>query len=49
MIKAKYLTKVTDINKLYLDEIINEDILREIYEMDFNVQEIDGNKISIYY
>ena len=32
-----------------VDEIINEDILREIYEMDFNVQEIDGNKISIYY
>ena len=31
------------------DGIINEDILREIYEMDFNVQEIDGNKISIYY
>ena len=30
-------------------ELINEDILREIYEMDFNVQEIDGNKISIYY
>lgn len=24
MIKAKYLTKVTDINKLYLEEIINE-------------------------
>ena len=32
-----------------VDEIINEDTLREIYEMDFNVQEIDGNKISIYY
>ena len=31
-----------------VDEIINEDTLREIYEMDFNVQEIDGNKISIY-
>ena len=31
------------------EEIINEDTLREIYEMDFNVQEIDGNKISIYY
>ena len=30
-----------------VDEIINEDILREIYEMDFNVQEIDGNKIYI--
>ncbi len=24
MIKAKYLTKITDINKLYLDQIVNE-------------------------
>ena len=23
--------------------------LKSIYDMDFNVQEIDGNKISIYY
>ena len=30
-------------------EIINENTLKEIYEMDFNVQEIEGNKISIYY
>ena len=32
-----------------VDEIINKDTLENIYEMDFNVEEIDGNKISIYY
>ena len=32
-----------------VDEIINEKTLKEIYEMDFNVQEINGSKISIYY
>ena len=32
-----------------INEIINEETLNEIYEMEFNVQEIDGNKISIYY
>lgn len=32
-----------------VDEIIDEKILKEIYEMDFDVKEINGNKISIYY
>lgn len=31
------------------DEIINQNTLREIYQMDFDVQNINGRKISIYY
>lgn len=31
------------------DEIINKDNLEEIYQMDFDVQNINGKKISIYY
>ena len=32
-----------------VDEIINKETLENIYEMDFKVEEIDGNKISIYF
>ena len=32
-----------------VDEIINKDTLEDIYEMDFEVKDIDGKKISIYY
>jgi len=32
-----------------VDEIINKETLESIYEMDFKVEEIDGNKISIYF
>ena len=32
-----------------VDEIINKKTLENIYEMDFKVEEIDGNKISIYF
>lgn len=32
-----------------VDEIINEDTLQEIYEMNFDVKEINGNRISVYY
>lgn len=32
-----------------VDEIINENVLREIYDMDFDVQNVSGKKISIYY
>lgn len=32
-----------------VDEIINKETLEEIYDMNFNVKEISGNKISIYY
>lgn len=32
-----------------VDEIINKETLEEIYEMDFEVKNIDGKKISIYY
>lgn len=31
------------------DEIINKETLESIYEMNFDVQNINGNKISIYY
>ena len=31
------------------DEIINKETLEDIYEMDFDVKDIDGKKISIYY
>ena len=31
------------------DLIINKEILEDIYEMEFDVQNINGNKISIYY
>ncbi|MDN3613219.1 ABC transporter ATP-binding protein [Vibrio gallaecicus] len=30
-------------------EVIQEDVLSEIYEIPFKVQEIDGNRISLYY
>lgn len=30
-------------------DIINENVLEEIYQIKFNVQNINGNKISIYY
>ncbi|NOH96688.1 ATP-binding cassette domain-containing protein [Vibrio sp. 99-70-13A1] len=30
-------------------EVIQEDVLNEIYEIPFKVQEIDGNRISLYY
>ena len=32
-----------------VDEIINKETLEDIYEMDFDVKDIDGKKISIYY
>ena len=32
-----------------VDEIMQASTLSKLYDMDFNVQEIDGNKISIYY
>ena len=32
-----------------VDEIINKETLEDIYEMDFEVKDIDGKKISIYY
>ena len=31
------------------NEIINKEILEEIYEMEFNIQEINGDKICIYF
>ncbi|ETX09379.1 iron ABC transporter ATP-binding protein [Marinomonas ushuaiensis DSM 15871] len=32
-----------------VDDVIDEQVLSEIYEIPFKVQEIDGNKISLYY
>lgn len=32
-----------------VDEIINKETLEDMYEMDFDVKDIDGKKISIYY
>lgn len=32
-----------------VDEIMNANVLKGIYDMDFNVQDINGKKISIYY
>ncbi len=32
-----------------VDEIMTPNVLKKIYNMDFNVQNIDGKKISIYY
>ena len=37
------------IKKGTIEEIINENILKDIYDMDFNVKNINGRKISIYY
>lgn len=31
------------------DEIIQEDVLRQIYDMDIPVSQIDGKKICIYF
>lgn len=31
------------------EEIINSEVLREVYDMDFNVQVIDGKRICLYY
>ena len=31
------------------DEMINKNTLEEIYQMEFDVQNINGRKISIYY
>lgn len=31
------------------DNIINKEILEDIYEIDFDIKEINGNKISIYF
>lgn len=31
------------------DEIIHEDVLRQIYDMDIPVSQIDGKKICIYF
>lgn len=31
------------------DEIINKEVLEEIYEMEFDIQEINGDKICIYF
>lgn len=32
-----------------VEEIIKQDVLEEIYEMSFNVQEINGRRICVYY
>ena len=37
------------VKKGTIDEIINQKTLKEIYQMDFDVQNINGKKISIYY
>ena len=32
-----------------IDEIIKKNFKKHIYEMDFNIQNINGNKICIYF
>ncbi|NJA20995.1 iron ABC transporter ATP-binding protein, partial [Clostridioides difficile] len=31
------------------DEIVNEKVLEDIYEMNFNIKNINGNRICIYF
>jgi iron complex transport system ATP-binding protein len=31
------------------EEIIQKDVLEDIYEMDFDIQNINGNKICVYF
>ncbi len=31
------------------DEIVNEKVLEDIYEMDFKIKNINGNRICIYF
>ena len=31
------------------DEIVNEKVLEDIYEMNFNIENINGNRICIYF